>query len=186
MNRGGVIAKDLEDRMYGDLEQRDGRWQLRFTRRLAHPQENVWRALTEPEQLAAWFPTTIVGDRVVGAPLRFDFRDGEYPSFEGEMRAYEPPSRLGFRWGEDSLRFELRTEEGGTVLTLVDELSDHGKAARDGAGWHECLAKLDRHLDGDDRSIEPADRWDAAQAVYEDRFGPEASTIGPPEPAAKS
>ena len=31
--------------MYGDLEQLDdGRWQLRFTRALAHPPEKVWRA----------------------------------------------------------------------------------------------------------------------------------------------
>ena len=48
--------------MYGELEQRsDGRWRLRFTRALAHPPEKVWRAITEPEHLAQWFPTTIEG-----------------------------------------------------------------------------------------------------------------------------
>jgi len=37
----------LELPMYGMLERlEDGRWQLRFTRTLPHPQEKVWRAVT--------------------------------------------------------------------------------------------------------------------------------------------
>src|SRR5215207_9889973 len=37
-----------EDVMYGSLEELDdGRYRLRFTRSLAHPQETVWRAITE-------------------------------------------------------------------------------------------------------------------------------------------
>ena len=44
--------------MYGRLEQVDGRSRLQFSRALGHPPETVWRALTEPEHLAAWFPTT--------------------------------------------------------------------------------------------------------------------------------
>ncbi|MCW2567279.1 MAG: hypothetical protein JWN54_1376, partial [Mycobacterium sp.] len=47
----------------GALHDLGGRWQLRFTRRLPHPPQKVWRALTEPEHLAAWFPTEIRGDR---------------------------------------------------------------------------------------------------------------------------
>jgi hypothetical protein len=77
--------------MYADLEQlENGRWQLRFTRMLAHPPENVWRAITEPEQLAHWFPTTIEGEYAAGAPLRFSFAEDQYPSFDGEMLVYEP------------------------------------------------------------------------------------------------
>ena len=37
----------------GTLEDLGGRWRLRFTRELAHPQEKVWRAITEPEHLQA-------------------------------------------------------------------------------------------------------------------------------------
>ena len=53
----------------GRLTQAGDRWQLRFERRLAHPPEKVWRALTEPEHLAAWFPSEIHGDREAGATL---------------------------------------------------------------------------------------------------------------------
>src|SRR5207247_6173143 len=35
----------------GKLEDLGGRWRLRFTRELAHPQEKVWRAITEPKHM---------------------------------------------------------------------------------------------------------------------------------------
>jgi uncharacterized protein YndB with AHSA1/START domain len=163
---------------YGRLERLDdGRWQLRFTRRLPHPPEKVWRALTEPEHLAHWFPTTIEGERAAGAPLRFSFRDGEASAFDGEMITFEPPSALEFRWGDDVVRLELRAEGDGTELTLLDTLDDRGKGARDAAGWHVCLDKLAAHLRGEEGDTE----WRAVHAEYVERLGPEAATIGPPD-----
>ena len=41
--------------MNGTLQTIDGRPALRFERRLAHPIERVWRAVTEPAELARWF-----------------------------------------------------------------------------------------------------------------------------------
>ncbi|HMD93262.1 MAG TPA: SRPBCC domain-containing protein [Trebonia sp.] len=38
---------------------------------MAHSREKVWRAVTEPEHLAVWYPQEIVGERRAGAPLRF-------------------------------------------------------------------------------------------------------------------
>ncbi len=72
--------------MYGSLDQLDdGRWQLRFERTLPHPPEKVWRALTEPQHLARWFPTTLEGERAPGAPLRCSFPGGQAPPFGGLM-----------------------------------------------------------------------------------------------------
>ena len=53
--------------MHGELSQQEGRYQLRFERRLPHPPEKVWRALTEPHHLEAWFPAAIEGERAAGA-----------------------------------------------------------------------------------------------------------------------
>jgi uncharacterized protein YndB with AHSA1/START domain len=168
--------------MYGDLQQLDdGRWQLRFTRALAHPPEKVWRAITEPEHLARWFPTTIDGERVAGAPLRFTFAGGQAPPFEGEMLAYEPPSVMELRWGPDIVRLEVRPAQGGTELTLLDTLAERGKAARDGAGWHTCLDALQTSLDGGPDAREEMDRWHEVHPRYVESFGPEAATIGPPD-----
>ena len=165
--------------MYGTLEQLDdGRWQLRFTRTLRHPPERVWEAITEPEHLAQWFPTTIEGERAAGAPLCFSFPDDQWPAFDGEMIACEPTSLMELRWGPDVLRLELRPTPEGTELTLLDTLEDRGKAARDGAGWHTCLDALQAALDGHDH---PRGAWSAVHEHYVASFGPEAATIGPPE-----
>jgi uncharacterized protein YndB with AHSA1/START domain len=168
--------------MYGTVQQLpDERWQLRFTRVLRHPPELVWRAITDPEHLADWFPTTVEGDRRAGARLRFAFRGGEAPPMDGEMLAYEPRTLLEFRWGTDVIRIELREVPGGTELTLLDTLEVLGKAARDAAGWHVCLDALESSLGGAADAREEMTRWAEVQPHYVESFGPEAATIGPPE-----
>ncbi len=67
-----MTAADL-----GQLIRTDNRATLAYRRRLAHPPERVWEALTEPDELAAWFPTTIDGERGAGAPLTFRFEHVE-------------------------------------------------------------------------------------------------------------
>jgi uncharacterized protein YndB with AHSA1/START domain len=164
------------------MEQLDaGRVRLRFTRELAHPIERVWRAVTEPEHLARWFPTTIEGERAPGAALRFSFPGGEAPPFDGEMLAYEPPSLMELTWGDDIVRLELRPTASGTELTLLDTLDERGKAARDATGWHTCLDRLEAHLQGDPNAREQISTWNQVHPRYVERFGPEAATIGPPK-----
>ena len=166
--------------MYGRLDPVDGRWRLRFSRTIGHPPEKVWRALTEPEHLAAWFPTTVDGERATGAALRFTVPGEEAPPFEGRMLTYDWPSTLEFTWGDDILRFELRPEGTGCVLTMTATFDERGRGARDGAGWHVSLDRLAAHLDGPGPGSDPD--WTAVHADYVDRFGPAAATIGPPEP----
>jgi uncharacterized protein YndB with AHSA1/START domain len=167
----------------GQLEQIGDRWQLRFVRALPHSSEKVWRALTEPEHLSAWFPAEIHGERTAGAALRFVFPNEEGPTIDGEMIVYDPPSVLEYRWGEDTLRFELQPEGDGCVLTFVNTFDELGKAARDGAGWHVCLDVLGYHLAGEEPPWNPSERWKPVNASYVERFGPEAATIGPPSGA---
>jgi uncharacterized protein YndB with AHSA1/START domain len=164
----------------GQLEQAGTRSRLRFTRSLAHPPEKVWRALTEPEQLAAWFPHAIVGAFVTGGTLSFESREGDDPAFEGRVVHADPPRLLEYTWGEDQLRFELEPDGGGTLLTFTDTFDEHGKAARDGAGWHACLDELGIALDGAPLPWDRVAHWREIYPGYIESFGPEASTIGPP------
>jgi uncharacterized protein YndB with AHSA1/START domain len=171
----------------GELDRSGAAWRLRFVRQLAHSPERVWRALTEPAELEAWFPSTIDGERASGAELTFRFRDGEAEAMDGRMIACEPPRLLEFLWGTDTIRFELEPTEQGTRLTLWDTLDENGKAARDGAGWHVCLDGLLALLDeGNAEGGGPITQWADVHRHYQQSFGPEASTIGPPEghPAA--
>lgn len=166
--------------VHGTLESAADGWRLRFTRRLRHAPETVWRALTEPEQLAAWFPQRIVGEWTVGAPLRFV---SDYGDFDGEVLAFQPSSLIEFRWGTDTIRLELARDGEGSLLTLLDTFDEQGKAARDAAGWHVCLDALERALDGTKGQLAPAAGWQAVHEAYVERLGPQASTIGPPETA---
>jgi len=167
--------------MNGELEQTGSLWRLRFTRRLDHPVEKVWRAITEPEHLQAWFPDTIVVEEwAVGAPLRFETSHEEIGDFDGEVLAVEPPRLLEFRWGSDAIRFEVEPDGDGCTLTLTDTIDELGKAARDGAGWHTCLDLLEHHLDGSDPEWSSSERWGQVHPGYVEAFGPEAAKIGPP------
>jgi uncharacterized protein YndB with AHSA1/START domain len=165
----------------GDLERRAGGGLLKFTRLLSYPPAKVWRALTEPEHLAAWFPTTIEGERAVGARLRFAFRDIEAAPLDGEMLAFEPPSLMELRWGDEILRFEVVAQGDDSVLVFTCMFEEIGKVSRDGAGWHSCLDLLGLELAGRVAPWSAGDRWRELRAAYVERFGPEASTIGPPE-----
>lgn len=173
-------TRDPED---GALEEADGRWRLRFVRRLPHPPETVWYALTEEEHLQEWFPTTIEGEREPGAPLKFVHRDaGELPPETGEMIAFEPPSVLEFTWGgpPDGEDGELEPEGEGCLLTVTTTYDRVGKSTRDAAGWHVCLDLLEVGLDREEASWDGRERWHRLSARYARRFGPDATTIGPP------
>ncbi|QYC41927.1 hypothetical protein Nocox_21615 [Nonomuraea coxensis DSM 45129] len=127
----------------------DGRTSLSMRRRLPHPPEKVWRALTEPGHLAAWFPAEVTFD---GDRVGYGFGPG------GRVTHREPPRLLAHTWGEDHLRWELEPDEdGGTLLTLTHTFSDRHGAASFAAGWHTCLIALLAHLDGRSPAAAPAD-----------------------------
>jgi len=173
----------VNDRADGQLSQSGGQWQLRFERRLAHPQEKVWQALTEPEHRDAWFPQRIEadGDWVAGVHLNFVSDVMPETNFDGELLVYDPPRVLEMRWGTDVLRFELAPDGDGTILTLVSILAELGTAARTGAGWHTCLDTLAYTLAGQAPPWTGEQRWRQIHPSYVSRFGPEAATIGPPD-----
>ncbi|MBV9893549.1 MAG: SRPBCC family protein [Chloroflexi bacterium] len=164
--------------MHGTLEPAGEQWRLRFSRRLAHPLEKVWRAVVEAEHRDSWFPQRIEGEWRTGARLKFV---SEYGDFDGEVLAYQPPSLVEFVWGTDVIRLELQPDGNGTLLTLTDTFAEHGKAARDAAGWHVCLDALEAALAGTRQAAQPDGRWKAVHAEYVERLGPEAASIGPPE-----
>jgi uncharacterized protein YndB with AHSA1/START domain len=163
--------------MDGVLEPAGERWRLRFTRRLAHPVDKVWRAIVEAEHRDAWFPQRIVGEWRVGATLRFA---SDYGDFEGEVYAFEPPRLVEFSWGTDVIRLEVRPDGAGTVLTLLDTFGELGKAARDAAGWHVCLDALQASLMGGSPVADTRTAWTDVHGRYVEQFPPEAATIGPP------
>ena len=163
---------DVNDEL-GTLEHDGDLCVLRYRRVLRQGPETVWRALTDDAHLAGWFPTTIEGERSPGASLRFSFREGEAPPFDGEMLVVDPPRVLELRWGGDVLRFELEPEGSGSSLTLTVTFPEYAKAARDAAGWHVCLEQLGYVAGEDELPFVPSQRWRAVHPGYVSRLGPE-------------
>jgi uncharacterized protein YndB with AHSA1/START domain len=145
---------------------------VRLERRLADPPEVVWRALTEREQLRAWFPSDVVGEFQVGAPLRFPFPpEVSDMTLTGEVLEVDAPRRLAFTWGEETLRFELHPDGDGTRLVLIDELPA-AHAARNAAGWDTCLDRL-----AGDEGEAWRSRFERYAAAFAPALGPQE---GPP------
>lgn len=150
---------------------------VRLERELPDPPAIVWRALTEREQLRSWFPSDVIvdgGQWVPGAALTFPFPAEVIDlTLTGEVLEADEPNLLAFTWGEETLRFELSPQDGGTRLVLIDELPMKA-AARNAAGWETCLDRL-AGLEPSPDDWQP--RFQAYAAAFEPQIGPQE---GPP------
>lgn len=169
----------MSDADLGQLRPTGDAWELTFTRYFAHPPAEVWRAVTEPDHLAVWFPQQILGERVPGARLRFVTSIDPEDGFDGEMITFEPPHVMEMMWGPSRLRIEVHAHDGGTRLQLTEWLDDLGKGARNGAGWHECLDRLAAVIEAT-APLRWGRRWHDVHPAYVETFGPEAARLEAP------
>ncbi|WP_081235946.1 SRPBCC family protein [Streptomyces viridosporus] len=127
----------------------DGRPAVRFSRVYDHPVDRVWRFVTEPDELARWFPSRAEVDLRPGGTVTFT-GDPHLEDSTGRVVAVHPPRHLSFTWDGDELHFDLEElEEERTRFTLTNVLGAENTAARNGAGWEVCLAALDARARGE-------------------------------------
>lgn len=152
---------------------------VRLERHLPDPPEVVWQAITDREELRSWFPCDVIvegGRWEVGAAITFPFpAEVIGMTLTGTVLAVDEPKLLSYTWGdEETLRFELCPDGSGTRLILSDQL-DPRWAARNAAGWDECLNRLAG------LSAQP-DTWQERFAAYSAAFEPQVGPQeGPPE-----
>ena len=123
---------------------------IRFERRLPRPIDEVWRAVTDPTEMRSWFPTRIeIAEWQVGAEMTHHFDAHNIDPLPGTVLDWNPPKRVSFTWGEDTITFEL-TPDGAdrTVFVLTEELNANA-AARNAAGWEACLDRLESGVEND-------------------------------------
>ena len=122
--------------------------------------ERVWRALTDPEELARWFPDR-VDQAGVAAGAEGQFIWEEHGKYAFRIEAFEPPYRLAWRWARDpglSLTETVATQvewilesrpDGGTTLRLCESgfvrVEDREGNAK---GWDAELGELVELLAG--------------------------------------
>jgi uncharacterized protein YndB with AHSA1/START domain len=135
--------------------------ELVIVRQFAAPQERVWKALTEPEQLRQWLGPVgmdielTAGEFQVGRQwsLAMSNPDGMHIEADGEYLAIDPIEllKMTHRWKKDdgtykpttTITYKLHTFGDKTTMTFVQSgfWSEEARAAHLG-GWDSCLYKL--------------------------------------------
>ncbi|MFE9600407.1 SRPBCC family protein [Streptomyces hokutonensis] len=127
----------------------DGRPAVRFSRVYDQPLDRVWQFVTDPDELAQWFPSRAEFELRPGGTVTFS-GDPNMPESTGKVIAVDSPRHLSFEWDGDELRFDLEeVEEKRTRFTLTNVLSAEDTASRNGAGWEVCLGTLDAKSRGE-------------------------------------
>jgi uncharacterized protein YndB with AHSA1/START domain len=166
----------------GSFDTVEGQPALIFERRLSHPVDVVWRAVTEPSELAHWFPANVTVDMRPGGAMRFEFEEDAYPPGDGEVLALNAPRLFEFTWGDARFRFELESQDGGAacVLRFTHFLQERDAAARDMAGWHVCFDRMEQRLAGDSPAAprnEVTSDWRTLYDKYVDHGVPSGAEI---------
>ena len=135
---------------------------LTIRRRFKATPERVYRAWTEPAQVAHWFgPGNITVLEAVFEPRtggRFMIHarsaEGEDHRVSGTVREAIPNSKVVYTWAWQStperqslVTVEFKPDGDGTLLVLTHEqFFDEGARDRHNGGWNAALDKLEAYL----------------------------------------
>jgi uncharacterized protein YndB with AHSA1/START domain len=133
------------------------------------PPDRVWRALTSPAELSAWFKVSIEGDIAPGAEVWMTSLHGKCDGYRFRVLFVEmtPPSRFVWQWYpgavdptvdyarevRTTVTFTLEPVAGGTRLTVAETGFDEVSLARrakvyedNSQGWPEVLVWLQQYV----------------------------------------
>jgi uncharacterized protein YndB with AHSA1/START domain len=131
---------------------------LEIVREIRATPEQVFRALTDPQELMKWWGAkgTLTGAHVnlrPGGEYRFEFlsKEGDAGWVKGQYQVVDPPRRIVKTWFNskfpdlrNTVAIELAPADGGTRLTLVHSgLADRPEAYEGyEKRWPEVLSYL--------------------------------------------
>jgi uncharacterized protein YndB with AHSA1/START domain len=165
----------------------DGSTQVRFARRLPHPIDRVWEALTDPAELRRWWGDAEL-DLVDGGRFALRWRntdaDGNVATLDGAVRKVDPPRFLeisaawGSTGGDDpgtltTLTWELEPQGDHTLLRFTNTISAAADDTLAAAGWHLHLDALATVLAGGEVDIaHPEPLFEPIHQAYVEKYGP--------------
>jgi uncharacterized protein YndB with AHSA1/START domain len=154
----------------GTIEQTGDKHVLRYERRLAHPVERVWAAITEPDELRGWLAAAEELELREGGAISLrwlnvpdDTQEWEEKGVEipedhdmnapvrGTITRLEPPHLIEYETDQMGvMRWELRGDGNGCALTFTNtiDLPEAHPPEQTLAGWHIHLDHLDEMLGG--------------------------------------
>ena len=177
----------------------DGSTQVRFVRRLPHPVERVWEALTDPAELGRWWGDAdldvVDGGRFALRWLNTD-AEGDAATLDGAITKLDPPRLLEISaaWGSTgtagpgastTLTWELDPDGDHTVLRFTSTVTQPAEArpadagegpeppdTRTAAGWHLHLDALAAILAGGEVDLaHPEPAFEPIHRAYTERYG---------------
>ena len=175
----------------------DGSTQVHFVRRLPHPVERVWQALTDPAELRRWWGAADLdltdGGRFTLRWLNTDDQ-GNTATLDGTISKLDPPRflELTATWGSTAtnapatrttITWELDPDGDHTLLHFTNTIPgapDHpdatGPSTTDTtttAGWHLHLDALAALLSGGQLDIaHPEPLFEPIHQAYTEKYGP--------------
>jgi uncharacterized protein YndB with AHSA1/START domain len=154
-----------------------GRHRVRFQRRLPHPIERVWRAISEPGEIEAWLARAEVdlepGGRIHLEWLNTDEEGNRYEGADmtGTITRLDPPRLLEYDSdAHGRMTWELRATGDGTELTFTCVIAISDEHVADNlSGWHVHLDFLEDWLE-DGTRVDwpnwPRGRWEVHHERY--------------------
>lgn len=134
---------------------------LRYERRLPHPREAVWKAITDPKELATWFNTKAVIDGRNGGAIDYVSAPAGFHT-TGRILVWDPPRVFEHEWrmdphphlpngeAESVIRWELtRDGDSSTILTVTHSRLTKSTGLGFAPGMHAFLDRLAAHLSHD-------------------------------------
>jgi uncharacterized protein YndB with AHSA1/START domain len=119
------------------------------------PRERVWKAVSEPDQIAAWFAPGMsfkMENNIVSILMDGQFIDVAW------IEVIDPPRELTTRPLPDkktATTYLLEEENGGTRFTVIESglealpAEDRAKyLEQNGAGWELALGNLNAYIEG--------------------------------------
>jgi uncharacterized protein YndB with AHSA1/START domain len=151
--------KTLNTESKGTITIEEGYGTLKYERRLSHPREKVWKAITDQKEIFRWLPdykgvfdgykggsidlvNTVSGSHVTGDILVSDLNH----IFEHEWHISPNPA---FPHGEPEslVRWELEQEgDSDTLLTVTHSRLSKPTSLIFAPGWHAYLDRLEAIL----------------------------------------
>ena len=129
---------------------------LEFERRLPHPVDEVWAAVTQPDHREAWIGRSSVEGRV-GGLITTEPDDPpvkpEAKRMTGAVLTWEPGRTFAHSWNQrivepGSVTYGFEADGDGTLLRFRHEGLSPKNAAGFIAGTHAYLDRLAAHLAG--------------------------------------
>jgi uncharacterized protein YndB with AHSA1/START domain len=135
---------------------------LKFERRLFHPKDVVWKAITDPEELAGWMNTKAVIDGRNSGTIDFVNTVSGFHT-TGRILTWDPLCVFEYEWHiapnpslpdgepEAAIRWELKQEDNSntTLLTLTHRRLTKSTSSRFAPGWHAYLDRLEASLNNE-------------------------------------